>query len=107
MTDKPPRDFASQITRELWRLSEIDPPSSPRDGMTFWVQTGSHWREGVGYEVERVGQDSFTVRSGQRERSHALADWRNWLAQRQREGRLSLDGHPIRRQAQSSDEVED
>jgi hypothetical protein len=81
---------------DAWQLPAVDPPAAPAKGMSFWVQTGTHWSIGRSFIVSRVNSRSFYVSANGRKSSHRVVDWHAWLLQREREGRVTLNGHPLR-----------
>lgn len=88
--------MSAPVTADAWRLSTIDPPATPAKGMKFWVQTGSHWAIGQGYTISRVNSRSFYVAADGSKGRRAIPEWHAWLREREREGRVALDGHPMR-----------
>ena len=88
--------MSGPLTADAWQLSSIDPPASPAKGMKFWVQTGSHWSIGQGYTIARVNSRSFYVATNGKKKRRTILEWHGWLREREREGRVALDGHPMR-----------
>ncbi len=89
-------DMSGPMTTDAWRLAAIGVPPMPMRGMKIWVQTGSHWSIGQSYSISRVNSRSFYVATDGKKKRLAILDWHAWLREREREGRVALDGHPMR-----------
>ena len=81
---------------DSWRLSPVDAPDKPSKGMRFWVQFGDHWAIGENYSISRVNSKSFYVANRGGSLRLDLDRWFHWLVERQAEGFVVLDGHPMR-----------
>ena len=76
-------------------MSKLAPPKAPIRGMTFWLQTGTHWAMGVNHTIRQVNSRSFYVASAGRVTRRLLCEWDQWLAERFAEGILHLNFQPI------------
>jgi len=76
-------------------MPQLDPPKAPVHGMTFWLQTGTHWAIGTNHTVRRVNSRSFYVASQGRVTRRLLCEWDQWLTERFAEGTLHLNFEPI------------
>ena len=91
--------MATRKGTDAWTLPPVDAPDKPSKGMRFWVQTGDHWAIGDNHSVSRVTSRSFYISHDGGRRRHPLDRWFHWLSERDAEGFVVLDGHPMRRPA--------
>ena len=89
--------MAQRKGTDVWSLPPVDAPDEPSKGMRFWVQTGDHWAIGDNHSVSRVSSRSFYIAHAGGRRRYALERWFHWLSERDAEGFVVLDGHPMRR----------
>lgn len=88
--------MAARNGTDRWHLPPVDAPEEPVKGLRVWVQTGDHWALGENYSVSRVNSRSFYVSHDGTKQRHDLDRWSSWLAERDAEGFVVLDGHPMR-----------
>lgn len=87
--------MVQRCDEDVWRGAPVSAPEAPRQGMRFWVQTGTHWSLGVGHTIGRVTGESFNVACRGARTRHPRSEWATWLATRSAEGQLTLDGNPV------------